>query len=127
MATVMREAAAAPPVARYMEVRAQTELLCEPLATEDFVVQSMEDVSPATLLAETFADRLRLSTQEQGKAIALSGKARSAIPLAGRLGQQHPQGKADEAPGRLTRTLAPGGFEMLAGISPKPGARARGR
>ena len=31
---------------------------------------------------------------------------------------------ADEAPGRLTRTLSPGGFEMLAGISPKPGARA---
>ncbi|HSJ31490.1 MAG TPA: ergothioneine biosynthesis protein EgtB [Longimicrobiales bacterium] len=47
MATVMREAAAAaPPVARYMEVRGQTELLCEPLATEDFVVQSMADVSP---------------------------------------------------------------------------------
>ena len=30
---------------------------------------------------------------------------------------------ADEAPGRLTRTLSPGGFEMLAGISPKPGAK----
>lgn len=50
---------------------------------------SEEDVSPATLLAETFADRLRLATQEQGKAIALSGKARSAIPLAGRLGQAY--------------------------------------
>ena len=36
---------------------------------------SLEDVSPATLLAETFADRLRLSTQEQGKAIALSSNA----------------------------------------------------
>ena len=46
MATVMREAAAAPPAARYMEVRGQTERLCEPLATEDFVVQSMADVSP---------------------------------------------------------------------------------
>jgi hypothetical protein len=31
---------------------------------------------------------------------------------------------ADEPPGRLTRTLSPGGFEMLAGISPKPGAKA---
>lgn len=31
---------------------------------------------------------------------------------------------ADEAPGRLTRTLSPGGFEMLAGISPKAGAKA---
>lgn len=31
---------------------------------------------------------------------------------------------ADEAPGRLTRTLSPGGFEMLAGISPKPAAKA---
>lgn len=30
----------------------------------------------------------------------------------------------DEAPGRLTRTLAPGGFEMLAGISPRAGAKA---
>ena len=46
-------------------------------------------MSPANLLAETFADRLRLSTQERGKAIALSGKARSAIPLAGRLGQAY--------------------------------------
>ncbi|MCY1079407.1 alkaline phosphatase family protein [Archangium lansingense] len=50
---------------------------------------SLEDVSPANLMAETFADRLRLTTQEQGKAIALSGKARSAIPLAGRLGQAY--------------------------------------
>jgi hypothetical protein len=31
---------------------------------------------------------------------------------------------ADEAPGRLTRTLSPGGFEMLAGITVKPGAKA---
>lgn len=50
---------------------------------------SNEDVSPANLMAETVADRLRLATQEQGKAIALSGKARSAIPLAGRLGQAY--------------------------------------
>jgi predicted AlkP superfamily pyrophosphatase or phosphodiesterase len=50
---------------------------------------SMEDVSPANLMAEALADRLRLSTQEQGKALALSGKARSAIPLAGRLGQAY--------------------------------------
>ena len=32
--------------ARYRAVRATTESLCEPLAIEDFVVQSMEDVSP---------------------------------------------------------------------------------
>lgn len=30
---------------------------------------------------------------------------------------------ADEPPGRLTRTLAPGGFEMLAGITPAEPAR----
>ena len=34
---------------------------------------------------------------------------------------------ADEAPGRLTRTLSPGGFEMLAGITVKPGAKAPAR
>jgi predicted AlkP superfamily pyrophosphatase or phosphodiesterase len=50
---------------------------------------SEDDVSPANLLAETLADRLRLATHEQGKAVALSGKARSAIPLAGRLGQAY--------------------------------------
>ncbi|MEL6615260.1 MAG: DinB family protein, partial [Bacteroidota bacterium] len=32
--------------ARFTAVRAQTEHLCEPLATEDYVVQAMEDVSP---------------------------------------------------------------------------------
>lgn len=32
--------------ARFREVRAQTERLCEPLATEDYVVQAMTDVSP---------------------------------------------------------------------------------
>ncbi|HEX5748081.1 MAG TPA: alkaline phosphatase family protein [Archangium sp.] len=60
---------------------------------------SQEDVSPANLMAETFADRLRLSTQEQGKVIALSGKARSAIPLAGRLGQAY---WFDETVGKFT-------------------------
>ena len=32
---------------------------------------------------------------------------------------------SDEAPGRLTRTLQPGGFEMLAGLPIRPGAAAR--
>ena len=32
--------------ARYREVRAATERLCEPLVPEDYVVQSMDDVSP---------------------------------------------------------------------------------
>ncbi len=50
---------------------------------------STEDVSPAALMAETIADRLRLSTLDKGKVIALSGKARSAIPLGGRLGQAY--------------------------------------
>src|SRR6218665_381347 len=50
---------------------------------------STDDVSPANLLAETIADRLRLATQEKGKAISISGKPRSAIPLAGRLGQAY--------------------------------------
>lgn len=34
------------PTARYGEVRRQTEKLCEPLETEDYVVSSMVDVSP---------------------------------------------------------------------------------
>ena len=33
-------------LARYRTVRGTTEALCEPLAVEDYVVQSMEDVSP---------------------------------------------------------------------------------
>ncbi|HKK08107.1 MAG TPA: DinB family protein, partial [Gemmatimonadota bacterium] len=41
-----REAGAADPAARYRAVRAFTEELCAPLATEDYVVQTMEDVSP---------------------------------------------------------------------------------
>ncbi len=32
--------------ARYVEVRRQTEALCRPLAVEDYVIQSMPDVSP---------------------------------------------------------------------------------
>jgi hypothetical protein len=47
----------------------------------------MEDVSPEALLAETLSDHLRLFTGGRGKAIALSGKARASIALAGRLGQ----------------------------------------
>ena len=39
------------------------------------------------MLAETLADHLRLFTAGRGKAVALSGKARAAIALAGRLGQ----------------------------------------
>ena len=33
-------------VGRYKKVRRQTEALCEPLVTEDYIVQSMPDVSP---------------------------------------------------------------------------------
>jgi predicted AlkP superfamily pyrophosphatase or phosphodiesterase len=47
----------------------------------------VEDVSPEPMLAEALADHLRLFTAGRGKAIALSGKARAAIALAGRLGQ----------------------------------------
>lgn len=46
-----------------------------------------EDASPATLMAETLSDRLRMATQGRGKSVAISTKARAAIPLAGRLGQ----------------------------------------
>lgn len=35
-----------PIVARYQAIRSFTERLCEPLETEDYIVQSMEDVSP---------------------------------------------------------------------------------
>jgi hypothetical protein len=34
---------------------------------------------------------------------------------------------ADEAPGRLTRTLSPGGFEMLAGITPAAAPKRTGK
>jgi ergothioneine biosynthesis protein EgtB len=46
MATTIEGAVASPLTADYVAVRAQTERLCEPLATEDYVVQSMDDVSP---------------------------------------------------------------------------------
>ena len=48
---------------------------------------SEDDVSPQNLMAETLADSLRIATRMRGKAIALSGKARASIPMAGRLGQ----------------------------------------
>lgn len=45
-----------------------------------------EDVSPVNLLAETLSDRLRQATQLRGKAVAISGKGRASVALAGRLG-----------------------------------------
>lgn len=45
-----------------------------------------EDSSPEALLSETLADHLRLFTAGRGKVVVLSGKARAAIALAGRLG-----------------------------------------
>ena len=45
-----------------------------------------EDGSPNALLAETLSDRLRAATGLKGKSIAVSGKGRSAVPMAGRLG-----------------------------------------
>ncbi len=46
-----------------------------------------DDVSPVNLLAETLSDRLRASTQLRGKALAISGKGRAAVAMAGRLGE----------------------------------------
>lgn len=46
----------------------------------------VEDGSPVVLLAETFSDRLRAATALKGKSVVLSGKARSAVALAGKLG-----------------------------------------
>jgi predicted AlkP superfamily pyrophosphatase or phosphodiesterase len=46
-----------------------------------------QDASPANLMVETLADRLRVATQERGKAVAVSLKSRAAIAMAGRLGQ----------------------------------------
>lgn len=48
---------------------------------------SGDDVSPQNLIAETLSDKLRVGTQGRGKAIAIAGKSRAAIALAGRLGQ----------------------------------------
>jgi arylsulfatase A-like enzyme len=45
-----------------------------------------DDASPDRLLAETLSDRLRASTWQRGKSIAVSGKARASIAMAGRLG-----------------------------------------
>ena len=33
-------------LASYLKIRRQTEKLCQPLITEDFVIQTMPDVSP---------------------------------------------------------------------------------
>ncbi|MBZ4414573.1 alkaline phosphatase family protein [Myxococcus sp. XM-1-1-1] len=46
-----------------------------------------QDASPVNLMAETLADRLRMATQQRGKAVSMSLKSRSAIAMAGRLGQ----------------------------------------
>ena len=46
-----------------------------------------QDSGPAHIQAETLADRLRVATQERGKAVALSIKSHAAIPLVGRAGQ----------------------------------------
>lgn len=46
-----------------------------------------EDSSPLNLLAETLSDRLRQATQLRGKSLAISGKGRAAVPMAGRLGE----------------------------------------
>lgn len=47
----------------------------------------VEDSSPANLLTETLSDRLRQGTAARGKAISIAGKGRSAIAMAGRLGE----------------------------------------
>jgi predicted AlkP superfamily pyrophosphatase or phosphodiesterase len=64
----------------------------------DGVTAPTSDTSPGNLMAETLADRLRMSTQGRGKVVALSFKARAAIPLAGRQGQAW---WFDEATGKL--------------------------
>lgn len=45
------------------------------------------DVSPESLVGETLADHLRMTTRGRGKAIAISGKAVASVAFAGRLGQ----------------------------------------
>jgi predicted AlkP superfamily pyrophosphatase or phosphodiesterase len=45
-----------------------------------------DDVSPVNLMAETVSDRLRSATQLRGKSVAIAGKGRSAVAMAGRLG-----------------------------------------
>jgi len=46
-----------------------------------------DDTTPARIEAETLADRLVTATQGRGKAVAVSGKSRAALALAGRLGE----------------------------------------
>lgn len=48
---------------------------------------SNDDVSPENLIAETLSDKLRIGTQGRGKAVAIAGKSRASITMAGRLGQ----------------------------------------
>ncbi|WP_164018313.1 alkaline phosphatase family protein [Pyxidicoccus trucidator] len=67
-------------------------------AVLDGVTVPTADASPGNLMAETLADRLRVSTQGRGKVVALSFKARAAIPLAGRQGQAW---WFDEATGKM--------------------------
>ncbi len=45
------------------------------------------DSSPRNLMSENLSDRLRLATGMKGKSVSISGKGRSAIAMAGRLGQ----------------------------------------
>lgn len=47
----------------------------------------VDDVSPENLLAETLSDKLRASTWAKGKSIAIAGKARASIAMAGKLGE----------------------------------------
>lgn len=46
-----------------------------------------DDASPDRMLAETLSDRVRASTWMRGKSLAISGKARAAIAMGGRLGE----------------------------------------
>jgi predicted AlkP superfamily pyrophosphatase or phosphodiesterase len=50
---------------------------------------AVEDVSPQNLLAETVSDRVRLATTMRGKTVAIAGKGRSAVAMAGRLGDAY--------------------------------------
>ena len=59
--------------ARYQEVRGVTEALCSPLATEDYVVQSMPDASPAKWhLAHTswFFETFVLKPSHDGRGVS---------------------------------------------------------
>lgn len=52
-------------------------------------LRSTDDASPKNLMAETLADRLRLATHGKGKALSVTAKGRSAIAMAGQLGQAY--------------------------------------